>query len=100
MNKVNEINGLEVGVVPTPKALQNTTIGSIRVPTLRCDGALSTGNHIAVVCDVLERALENVYRNHPETRAAVAADWDAANLNFANETTAVICAEPVHKGGA
>ena len=57
-------------------------------------------SHVGVACDVLERALESHYAKYPEKRTAVAVAWDEANPNFGNETTAVICVEPVRMGGS
>ena len=95
-----EIAGIAVAAHPTPKALQNTTIGSTRVPSVRLDAVSVKTDHIARVCDVLERALDNVYRNHPEKRAAVAAEWDAAIQSASKSLNTAKSAEPNLNGGS
>ena len=65
-----------------------------------CASITTKPSHVGVACDVLERALDNVYRNHPEKRAAVAAEWDAAIQSASKSLNTAKSAEPNLNGGS
>ena len=99
MIKTNEIKSTLVDAAPRIPRQRQATIRQTNIHSDNSASITTKPSYVSVACDVLERALENIYAKYPDRRTAVYEAWAVTTNGLG--TNAPLCNEPglSQKGG-